>query len=262
LVHTQALLAAGKGRLQRDTESGQLLFDLVEHADVAEWALWINSFGDTLYKAVWGDKDTYGMAFAVAGKAHMFNQLQVSCSGQQRRSTGIVRRVQAAKPQRTPVDELKLRTAYCTWQHACQTVCTVCCAAMRTLDGGTRRAVYRAVASAIFDSECCIAPDHLDMPRTWYILGYTPPPTSCPAESRTCCIGMYAQVPPGAALTWRKDRLLLKATQQKQPGWELAGMLQYDAIGQPAFFHRTLNKFRWKGEAWHIGLLTGPLPLR
>jgi hypothetical protein len=75
----QALLAAGKGRLQRDTESGQLLFDLVKHADVAEWALWVNSFGDTLYKAVWGDKDTYSMAFAVAGKAHVFNQLQV-CS--------------------------------------------------------------------------------------------------------------------------------------------------------------------------------------
>jgi hypothetical protein len=73
----QALLAAGKGRLQRDTESGQLLFDLVKHADVAEWALWVNSFGDTLYKAVWGDKDTYSMAFAVAGKSHVFNQLQV-----------------------------------------------------------------------------------------------------------------------------------------------------------------------------------------
>jgi hypothetical protein len=78
-ICVQALLAAGKGRLQRDTESGQLLLDLVKHADVAEWALWINSFGDTLYKAVWGDKDTYGMAFAVAGKAHMFNQLQVCC---------------------------------------------------------------------------------------------------------------------------------------------------------------------------------------
>ncbi|KAF6241948.1 mannosyltransferase putative-domain-containing protein [Scenedesmus sp. NREL 46B-D3] len=141
----QALLAAGKGRLQRDTESGQLLFDLVKHADVAEWALWINSFGDTLYKAVWGDKDTYSMAFAVAGKAHLFNQLQV---------------------------------------------------------------------------------------------------------------------PPGAALTWRNGSLLVKATQQKQAGWQLAGMLQFDAAGQPAFLHRTMNKFSWGGEAWHIGLLTGPLPLR
>jgi hypothetical protein len=36
-VCVQALLAASKGRLQRDTESGQLLFDLVKHADVAQW---------------------------------------------------------------------------------------------------------------------------------------------------------------------------------------------------------------------------------
>uniref|UniRef100_A0A383VV11 Mannosyltransferase putative-domain-containing protein n=1 Tax=Tetradesmus obliquus TaxID=3088 RepID=A0A383VV11_TETOB len=141
----QALLAAGKGRLQRDTESGQLLFDLVKHADVAEWALSINSFGDVLYKALWGDKDTYSMAFAVAGKAHLFNQLQV---------------------------------------------------------------------------------------------------------------------PPGAALTWRNSSLLVKATQQKTAGWQLAGMLQFDAAGQPAFLHRTMNKFSWGGEAWHLGLITGPLPLR
>lgn len=81
----QALLAAGKGRLQRDTESGQLLFDLVKHADVAEWALWINSFGDVLYKALWGDKDTYSMAFAVAGKAHLFNQLQAGAAVHQKK---------------------------------------------------------------------------------------------------------------------------------------------------------------------------------
>jgi hypothetical protein len=78
----------------------------------------------------------------------------------------------------------------------------------------------------------------------------------------TATVGMHAQVPPGAALTWRADRLLVKATQHKQAGWELAGMLQFDATGQPAFLHRTLNKFNWGGEAWHIGLLTGPLTLR
>jgi hypothetical protein len=61
----------------RATESGQLLLDLVQHGDVAEWALWINSFGDTVYRAIWGDKDTYALAFGVAGKAHVFNQLQV-----------------------------------------------------------------------------------------------------------------------------------------------------------------------------------------
>lgn len=75
----QDLLSAGKGQLQhRDTESGQILIDLVRHADVAELALWINTFGDSIYKAVWGDKDTYALAFAVAGKAHEFTQIQVS----------------------------------------------------------------------------------------------------------------------------------------------------------------------------------------
>lgn len=62
----------------RGTESGQLLLDLVRHADVAELALWINSFGDSVYRALWGDKDTYVLAFGVAGRAHEFNQLQVS----------------------------------------------------------------------------------------------------------------------------------------------------------------------------------------
>ena len=64
----------------RGTESGQLLIDLARHGDVAEWALWINSFSDTIYRTLWGDKDTYALAFAVAGKAHEFNQLQVCVS--------------------------------------------------------------------------------------------------------------------------------------------------------------------------------------
>lgn len=61
----------------RGTESGQLLLDLVRHGDVAEWALWINSFGDSVYRGLWGDKDTYALAFGVAGKAQEFNQVQV-----------------------------------------------------------------------------------------------------------------------------------------------------------------------------------------
>eukprot|EP00879_Flechtneria_rotunda_P017650 GHRR01018502.1.p1 GENE.GHRR01018502.1~~GHRR01018502.1.p1 ORF type:complete len:231 (+),score=69.63 GHRR01018502.1:650-1342(+) len=76
---TKAILSAGKGKLQRTTESGQVLLDLVRHADVAEWALWINSFGDDVYRAMWGDKDTYSLSFAVAGKAQEFRQLQVGC---------------------------------------------------------------------------------------------------------------------------------------------------------------------------------------
>jgi hypothetical protein len=74
----QEALNAGKGALKRDTESGALLMDLVRHADVMEYLLWINSWGEMVYKAVWGDKDTYAVAFAVAGKAQHFTQVQVS----------------------------------------------------------------------------------------------------------------------------------------------------------------------------------------
>ena len=45
-------------------------------------------------------------------------------------------------------------------------------------------------------------------------------------------------------------------------GWQLAGMIQFDGRGRPAFLHRTLNKF-WPGaEAWPLERLTGPLPFR
>ena len=52
----QDALEAGKGGLKRDTESGALALDLVRHADVVEYAAWINTFSDTMYSAVWGDK--------------------------------------------------------------------------------------------------------------------------------------------------------------------------------------------------------------
>ena len=52
----QAALRGGKGRLRRDTESGAVLVDLARHGDVAELAAWINSFGDRVYRTVWGDK--------------------------------------------------------------------------------------------------------------------------------------------------------------------------------------------------------------
>lgn len=70
------------------------------------------------------------------------------------------------------------------------------------------------------------------------------------------------QVPPGAAFTWRPDRLLIKATQQRVAGWQLAGMVQFDHLAQPAFLHRTMNKFGLDGEAWPLERMTGPLPGR
>lgn len=47
-------------------------------ADVLEWAWYLNSFGkDGVYKFMWGDKDSFGVAFAMAGKAHMYQQVNV-----------------------------------------------------------------------------------------------------------------------------------------------------------------------------------------
>ncbi len=74
----QAALDEGRGSLIRDTESGQLLLNLNDHADVAEYLFWINTFSEQVYRTVWGDKDTFAMAFGVAGKAHLFMQNEVS----------------------------------------------------------------------------------------------------------------------------------------------------------------------------------------
>jgi hypothetical protein len=42
----QPILDAGRGITSRDTESGELLLDLVEHADVVEYLCFINSYSD------------------------------------------------------------------------------------------------------------------------------------------------------------------------------------------------------------------------
>jgi hypothetical protein len=82
LVYSVAreVIKAGKGFLPRDTESGQLLLDRARHLDVLEYLFWINGErkgGESL----WGDKDTYGLSFACAGKAHLFSQVEVPPSG-------------------------------------------------------------------------------------------------------------------------------------------------------------------------------------
>jgi hypothetical protein len=73
----QDLLDLGKGFVRRDAETGQLLLDRRRHADVLEYLFWINSFADTVYREVHGDKDTFPLAFAVAGKAHEYSQMPV-----------------------------------------------------------------------------------------------------------------------------------------------------------------------------------------
>lgn len=49
----------------------------VRHADVLEWLWFLNSHRKPVFDWMWGDKDTYRLAFALAGKADSF---QLVCS--------------------------------------------------------------------------------------------------------------------------------------------------------------------------------------
>ncbi|KAG2486139.1 hypothetical protein HYH03_015232 [Edaphochlamys debaryana] len=77
----RAVLRMGMGTGRRDTESGQLLIDRSRHLDVIEMLLFLNRHPDSNQGLVWGDKDTTWLAFAMAGKAHCFNQVAVPPGG-------------------------------------------------------------------------------------------------------------------------------------------------------------------------------------
>eukprot|EP00775_Hariotina_reticulata_P006257 gene6257-6495_t len=75
-------LDAGKGDFIRYAESGQLIVNRAMHLDVLEWTWFLNSFSDGhVYNYVYGDKDTYGVAFALAGKAHMYQHMNTPPGG-------------------------------------------------------------------------------------------------------------------------------------------------------------------------------------
>jgi hypothetical protein len=44
-----------------------------------EWTWFLNSFSDKggVYDFMYGDKDTYGVGFAMAGKAHLYTHVNV-----------------------------------------------------------------------------------------------------------------------------------------------------------------------------------------
>jgi hypothetical protein len=45
---------------------------------VLEWTWFLNSFSKGhLYEFMYGDKDTYGLAFALANKAHMYQHVNM-----------------------------------------------------------------------------------------------------------------------------------------------------------------------------------------
>jgi hypothetical protein len=47
-------------------------------ADVLEWTWFLNSFSDKhIYDFMYGDKDTFGVGFGLAGKAHFYQHINV-----------------------------------------------------------------------------------------------------------------------------------------------------------------------------------------
>lgn len=45
------------------------------HADVLEWLWFLNSHAETIYKLMYGDKDTFSLAFHLAGKGDQYHQV-------------------------------------------------------------------------------------------------------------------------------------------------------------------------------------------
>lgn len=69
----------------RATEAGQIVIDRVQHYDVLEYLYLLNLHSNSgvphnvqsvVGSCLWGDKDTYPIAFALAGKAHLVHNLQ------------------------------------------------------------------------------------------------------------------------------------------------------------------------------------------
>jgi hypothetical protein len=46
------------------------------HADVLEWLWFLNSHAETIYKLMYGDKDTFSLAFHLAGKNVSYQQVK------------------------------------------------------------------------------------------------------------------------------------------------------------------------------------------
>jgi hypothetical protein len=53
------------------------MLDREQHADVLQWVWFLNTHHDLIWKCVWGDKDTYRMAFQLAAKAEQYQQLRL-----------------------------------------------------------------------------------------------------------------------------------------------------------------------------------------
>ena len=63
-----------------------MLVDRAAHLDALEWAWWLNSWSlpggkGGPYDFMYGDKDTYGLGFALAGKAHVYQHAPLPPGG-------------------------------------------------------------------------------------------------------------------------------------------------------------------------------------
>jgi len=61
--------------LTADTESGQILLNTCKHQDVLEFVLALNEHDSVTYNYMFGDKDTFRLGFALAGKMLSFYQI-------------------------------------------------------------------------------------------------------------------------------------------------------------------------------------------
>ncbi|CAK0786177.1 hypothetical protein CVIRNUC_009390 [Coccomyxa viridis] len=67
----------GQERALLAAESGQLLLNRNMHADALEWLWFVNSHAEVVYRLMYGDKDTFRLAFALAGKSDYFEQVSL-----------------------------------------------------------------------------------------------------------------------------------------------------------------------------------------
>lgn len=52
------------------------------HADVLEWLWFLNSHAESIYKLMYGDKDTFSLAFSLANKKEFYHQVCDFLTGQ------------------------------------------------------------------------------------------------------------------------------------------------------------------------------------
>lgn len=78
----QPQIHAGAGFTGRDAESGMVLLDRQRWLKVLYWTFWINTWHQQLYyHVIHGDKDTFALAFALAGQADEYRQVSVVPGG-------------------------------------------------------------------------------------------------------------------------------------------------------------------------------------